>query len=109
MKTDVVFKTDSTLQEYTRAIREHLGECLQSVILFGSRARGDARDGSDYDVLVVVRGPSLPAKHMVADIGADMLYRHDQLFAALVYDAEQWEEVRHSPLGWNIEREGVAI
>ncbi len=36
-------------------LREGLGEDLVSVVLFGSRARGEAREGSDWDFLVVAR------------------------------------------------------
>ena len=32
------------------------GHAVRRVILFGSRARGDARPDSDYDVLVLVSG-----------------------------------------------------
>ena len=35
---------------------ERLGIRVAKIILFGSRARGDAREDSDYDVLVVVEG-----------------------------------------------------
>ena len=34
-------------REYSRRLRERLGENLLSVTLYGSRARGDARVGSD--------------------------------------------------------------
>jgi hypothetical protein len=42
-----------------------LVEALQPerIYLFGSRARGDARDDSDYDLLVVVRERSGPGYH----------------------------------------------
>lgn len=33
-----------------------LGVKVDRIILFGSRARGDAREDSDYDILVVIRG-----------------------------------------------------
>ena len=33
-----------------------LGVDVDRIILFGSRARGDAREDSDYDILVVIRG-----------------------------------------------------
>jgi predicted nucleotidyltransferase len=36
-------------------LREGLGEDLLAVVLFGSRARGEAREGSDWDFLVVAR------------------------------------------------------
>ena len=35
---------------------ERLGVSVARVVLFGSRARGDCREDSDYDVLVVVEG-----------------------------------------------------
>ncbi len=35
---------------------EKLGVTVERIILFGSRARGDAREDSDYDILIVVKG-----------------------------------------------------
>jgi predicted nucleotidyltransferase len=37
-------------------LREGLGGDLVVVVLFGSRARGEAREGSDWDVLVIANG-----------------------------------------------------
>jgi predicted nucleotidyltransferase len=36
-------------------LRKGLGDDLVAVVLFGSRARGEAHEGSDWDVLVVAR------------------------------------------------------
>lgn len=36
-------------------LREELGNDLVAVVLFGSRARGEAREGSDWDALVIAR------------------------------------------------------
>lgn len=44
------------LRCYVAALGRRFGDDLVSVVLFGSRARGDARPESDIDVLVVVRG-----------------------------------------------------
>jgi len=38
------------------ALREALGDRLVSIVLFGSRARGDARPESDWDLLVLANG-----------------------------------------------------
>ena len=35
--------------------KEHFGENLMCVLLFGSRARGTARDDSDYDFLIITK------------------------------------------------------
>jgi predicted nucleotidyltransferase len=36
-------------------LKEGLGGDLVAVVLFGSRARGEAHEGSDWDVLVIAR------------------------------------------------------
>jgi len=44
------------------ALRAALGERLVAVVLFGSRARGDAKPESDWDLLVIAEG--LPERYM---------------------------------------------
>ena len=43
------------LDNLLRLIERFFGENARVVILFGSRARGEAREDSDYDVLIVVK------------------------------------------------------
>jgi predicted nucleotidyltransferase len=44
------------LDRYVTALEESFGADLVSVVLFGSRARGTARQDSDMDLLIVARG-----------------------------------------------------
>lgn len=46
---------DPVLTQFRTALREAYGERLERVVLYGSRARGDARPDSDYDVAVFIR------------------------------------------------------
>jgi uncharacterized protein len=48
------------LERIQSHLQERFGEALVSVVLYGSRARGDSQDGSDIDLLVVLR--DLPAE-----------------------------------------------
>ena len=41
---------------FAERLRESFGERLERVVVFGSRARGDAHEDSDIDLLVVVEG-----------------------------------------------------
>jgi predicted nucleotidyltransferase len=43
---------DPMLESLRQALAERYGPALNRVVLFGSRARGDAREDSDYDVAV---------------------------------------------------------
>jgi predicted nucleotidyltransferase len=49
---DSSVRSDPVLQRLRRSLEELYGERLSRVILFGSRARGDASADSDYDVAV---------------------------------------------------------
>jgi len=45
-----------------RALQQGLGKKLVAVVLFGSRARGDAKEESDWDMLVIAK--DLPKRQM---------------------------------------------
>jgi uncharacterized protein len=46
---------DPVLIRFRSALNEMYGDPIERVVLFGSRARGDARPDSDYDVAVFLR------------------------------------------------------
>lgn len=45
---------DKISKEFAQVVRNKLKTHLKKIILFGSRARGDFREGSDYDFLIIV-------------------------------------------------------
>lgn len=50
------------LTPVVESLRRALGEDMVALVLFGSRARGDAEPGSDWDLLIIAR--HLPERHM---------------------------------------------
>lgn len=54
------------IQEVVTALRQTLGRRLLAVILFGSRARGEATETSDWDLLVIAR--ELPTQTLARHI-----------------------------------------
>jgi predicted nucleotidyltransferase len=48
-------EANTLLPELVAALKAGLGENLIAVALFGSRARGDADENSDWDFLVIAR------------------------------------------------------
>lgn len=69
----------------------------ERIILFGSRARGAARQDSDYDLLVVVRGA--PNERQVSRRIYRTLLAHEVNAAVdvIVVQAEKLEQHRDSP------------
>jgi predicted nucleotidyltransferase len=48
-------KEKKALEEFAEACKKKLGENLISIVLFGSRVKGYAREDSDYDLLIIAR------------------------------------------------------
>jgi len=71
------------LDSISRRVLATDGATVSRIILFGSRARGDARPDSDYDVLVLVRDPSSSERRRYLDA----LYRAFEGAGAMV---EPW-------------------
>jgi predicted nucleotidyltransferase len=49
---------DPVLKRLRAAVAEVYGDRLERVVLFGSRARGEAKPDSDYDIAVFIRDPA---------------------------------------------------
>ena len=58
------------------------GERAERVVLFGSRARGDAHKDSDYDVAVFLRDMAVRASEMnrLADLSTKIIFDEDGPF-----------------------------
>lgn len=81
------------------------------VILFGSRARGDHRPDSDWDLLVVTeRHEDREFKTKITNQLYDLMLETGELFFPLFFQKRKWHEgATPSPLITNIRREGQAI
>ena len=84
---------------------------LAHLVLFGSHARGAAKDDSDVDLLVVVDGlTSADAREIDAMVG-DILTRTDVLLSPLVLSVTRFAELRgrERRLVAEIDREGIPV
>ena len=80
--------------------------------LFGSVARGDDRDSSDIDVLVLLPGHVDHAiEERVFDAAYDLELRHSVVFGVVVYEKAFWDSELAAGmfLHRSIAREGLAV
>ena len=80
---------DPILRRLRASLDEAYGARLDRVVLFGSRARGDARPDSDYDVAVFLKEPDSFWRESgrLADIETDILYDTGAVINALPFKA----------------------
>jgi predicted nucleotidyltransferase len=101
--------SDPIALEFARLVRSRLGGRARRIILFGSRARGDARPESDYDVVIVVDRRTPEVREALLEIEVDIMDRHGSLVACLLRDEHEWAASQRQPIGLNVAREGVPL
>ena len=103
------------ISERDRNILNQFASCLKvrypdtRVWLFGSRARGDAQDDSDFDMCIVMDIMDKERNTAINDIAWEVAFDNGTVITTVRYTREEFETGPRSksPLTKNILREGV--
>ena len=100
---------DPALIQFRAAINELYGDRVERIVLFGSRARGDARPDSDYDVAVFLKDMQdrWDVFDRMAIIETNIIEKTGLVIHAMPYTAETYKE--RTPLMHEIRREGIDL
>jgi DNA polymerase sigma len=84
---------------------------LHKLILFGSRARGNADPYADMDVVVVLDSPSEEERDYVSNCAWEAGFEHGIVVVPVVFSKNEWEKgpERHSLLVQAVSTEGVSL
>ncbi|MDP3919314.1 MAG: nucleotidyltransferase domain-containing protein [Candidatus Omnitrophota bacterium] len=106
-------KDKALILEFKRRLPTHLKARLKHLIVFGSRAKGNAMEGSDLDVIALVDEKTGDIERHLEDIIYQVMWDHDfnpfislkVLAESHFYDAlnKGFSFYRH------VEKEGIAI
>ena len=97
------------LAKFRAALDALYGDRIERVVLYGSRARGDARDDSDYDIAVFLHDldDRWAEVKKIAYAASDMLAETGAVIHAMPYRAGAYRE--RTPLMHEVRREGVEL
>lgn len=86
--------SDPILRRFRAALAETYGDRLERAVLFGSRARGDSRPESDYDIAVFIREPGRWLDEVIrfADLGTGILMDTGAVISAKPFRAGAYNE-----------------
>ena len=108
---DVVINStdDPIVRRFKAALEEIYGNQIERVVLFGSHARGEERQDSDYDVAVFLK--TLPDKwkelHRLADLRVEFLDETRLFFDAKPFPVSAWPD--RTPLMHEIRWDGLEL
>ena len=102
-------QNDPVLRFFKEAVMNKLGGHLRQVLLFGSRARGDATATSDYDLLVIVDQVDSTVTNGIDAIAGQALVEHGAVLSAFPISDRDRIRRKFSPMLINAAREGVAV
>lgn len=80
-------------------------------ILFGSRARGDAKETSDWDILVLIDKERITSDDMdeitypIRKLGWEL----DEMVNPIMYTTQEWGKKKATPFYKNVMAEGIAL
>ena len=103
MKTDI-------LQSITERLREVLPLGAHA-ILFGSRARGDARHDSDWDVLILLDKPKIESadydnvSYPLVELGWSL----NECISPVLYTFKDWVKQHFTPFYHNVKDEVIRL
>jgi predicted nucleotidyltransferase len=100
---------DSITVQYAQQLKNSLGPRLHEIWLFGSRARGDFKPESDYDLIIVADGDEDEVHGRVVEESYAIMCEYSALMGALTFSPEQWEQEKKTSIGRTVLREGVKV
>ncbi len=102
--------TQTVIHQIHEVAQKHIPKNGQ-VMLYGSRARGDAHKGSDWDLLVVLDLEEVTERdyknyiYPFTVLGWDI----NQFIIPVVYTKDEWERNRLTPFRMNVEQDAIRI
>ena len=103
--------SERILGEIRRVSEQLFGHRTGSVYLYGSRARGDASDSSDWDLLIITDDTISSADDFerFAMPFAEIGWRHGEQITPLIYTRSQWEAQRDTLFFRNVETDRILL
>ena len=97
------------LKRFRAELDQLYGTRVERIVLFGSRARGDAREDSDYDIAVFIKGPGTLSDelHRLASVSTDILLDTGAVISAKPFFAGAYRE--RTGFMHNLRQDGIDL
>ena len=105
--------THDILREFTQQVQKVLGKSLKKVILYGSYARGDYRENSDIDIMVLTTLTDEEIRQIkttLYDVAFDFQMEYGVDISVVIKNEEHFNYwLGALPFYDNVQKEGVVL
>ena len=111
--TNETKKINNMLMNYVETIKEIYGDHIDRIILYGSYARGDFREDSDIDIMILLDISDVEIKkyrHRLSDVTYDFNMDYDTDIKPIAKNRDHFLHwLSAYPFYQNIDKEGVIL
>lgn len=104
---------NNIINEFTKKVRELLGDRVKKIILYGSYARGDYKSNSDIDIMILTDlnfDEIEKYRDEISDIAFDIELEKGIVISPVIKNIDRYNaRVDIVPFFMNIQKEGVAL
>ena len=99
------------IQTFITRLKNQFNDAIYTIILYGSKARGDALIDSDIDLLIVMESDDWTVRNQISDIASRISLKFDILISPHVVSQNNWQIMLQAPLSFykNVFREGIPL
>jgi predicted nucleotidyltransferase len=96
------------IREFKKEIKKIYGKRLRNIVLYGSCARGEAKEESDIDLIIILEGKVIPGKEIdrIINVISEINLKYGVLISVYPVSSKDFSAV-NSPLLINVRREGI--
>lgn len=102
-------KEREMILEFVNKVRNAFGERVKKIILYGSRARGDADKESDYDFLVLLEPFFKKDSETLSYLAWEVSYKYNELLVSRAIQESEFREDRFFYFYENVCKEGIEL
>lgn len=107
-KREVIMDIKKIIREFKKEIKKIYGKRLRNIVLYGSWARGEAKEESDIDLIIILEGKVIPGKEIdrIINVISEINLKYGVLISVYPVSSKDFSAV-NSPLLINVRREGI--
>ena len=84
--TSLTVRERKAVREFAQRVRKKLPTQLVTMLLFGSKARGDSRADSDIDIFLLVKKSNKTTNRGIVDAADAVYWKYDVMLSPIEYD-----------------------